>query len=461
MRFAGYIRVSRVGSREGEGYISPALQREAIETYATSMDGEVAAWFTDEDQSGGTVDRPAFAEALAAIRAGRLDGIVVMRIDRFARTVPEGVATIRELVDAGKVFASCQERIDPRTPEGRYMLTAFLANGELFLDQAKASWKAAKRRAIKRGAPMGPTPIGYLRVKSPPAKTNQIGPAEAAALAGRDVPLGTIIPDPKTAPMIAEVFRRAAAGETPGEIAASLPEPDGRRPYNGHEVRRWLLNRFYLGEIRYGELSAVDSHEPLVDRRTFEAAQPGPARVRRRSGSLPLVGLLRCGNCGESMTGNRFGGSRHDLPVYRCGSRCGRGSVIAAHIAEGFVFDQIRPALEGFVLGGVSELGDLDAAVSLAEDELDAFVSNLTVRASLGRAKWERGVEVRAKALSRAQTRRDAAIRAGRFAEIDLSDPSEHDLRSFAFAVMEAVYVDRGRGPDRLRVAWAGDDGEA
>lgn len=467
MKLAGYIRVSRVGGREGEGYISPDLQRQAVAAYAAEMDGTIARWFTDEDYSGGTLDRPGFQAALGEIRAGRLDGIVVMRIDRFARSVADGASVIRELHDSGKVFASCQERISPGTPEGRFMLTSFLANAELFLDQSKAGWRAAKSRAVARGAPIGPTPFGYLRVKSPATRANQVTPAEAARMTGDEPAVGTVIPDPETGPVVTEAFRRAAAGDTLASIAAfvnSRVPVEGRRPYAASEVRRWLTNRFYLGEIHYGDLVATDSHPALTDPATFRAAAPDPARSKRRSDSLPLVGLLRCENCKNPMVGNRFGGPNHDRPVYRCGSRCGKGAVISASIVEPFIFDDVREAIRSrrvkLIAAGV-DVSDLDQTVIAAEEELDAFVGDLTVRSSLGPERWQKGVVARSRALEDAVRARDEAIQGKALYSVDLSDPSDQDLAAFAFAVIAAVYVGRGRGTDRLRVVLVDDEADA
>jgi len=89
LKLDGYIRVSRVGGRQGEGYISPKVQREAIEKYAAELDGEIVAWHQDEDYSGGNTDRPDFQAALERLRDGASDGIVVMAIDRFARSVAD------------------------------------------------------------------------------------------------------------------------------------------------------------------------------------------------------------------------------------------------------------------------------------------------------------------------------------------------------------------------------------
>jgi DNA invertase Pin-like site-specific DNA recombinase len=461
MKLAGYILVSRVGGREGEGYITPDLQRQAVETYAAEMGGTIARWFTDEDYSGGTLDRPGFQAALGEIRAGRLDGIVVMRIDRFARSVADGASVIRELHDSGKVFASCQERISPGTPEGRFMLTSFLANAELFLDQSKAGWRAAKSRAVARGAPIGPTPFGYLRVKSPATRANQVTPAEAARMTGDEPAVGTVIPDPETGPVVTEVFRRAAAGDTLASIAAfvnSRVPVEGRRPYAPSEVRRWLTNRFYLGQIHYGDLVATDSHPPLTDPATFRAAAPDPARSKRRPESLPLVGLLRCENCKNPMVGNRFGGPKHDRPIYRCGSRCGEGAVISASIVEPFIFDDVREAIaDRRLIGAGVDVSDLDRAVIAAEEELDAFLGDLTIRSSLGPDRWQKGVLLRSGALDEARRVRDEAVQGQALYSVDLSDPSDHDLLTFAFAVIAAVYVGRGRGTDRLRVVYVDD----
>lgn len=58
---AGYIRVSRIGGRSGEGYISPDEQRREIERYAGELGLRVTAdaWGDDQDYSGGNFDRQA------------------------------------------------------------------------------------------------------------------------------------------------------------------------------------------------------------------------------------------------------------------------------------------------------------------------------------------------------------------------------------------------------------------
>lgn len=83
----GYIRASRVAGREGSAYISPDVQREAVQRWANYRGVTIANWEVDEDQSGGTQDRPGLRRILERIDAGLTDGLVVWRLSRFARNV--------------------------------------------------------------------------------------------------------------------------------------------------------------------------------------------------------------------------------------------------------------------------------------------------------------------------------------------------------------------------------------
>lgn len=464
MDLLGYIRVSSVRGRKGDSYISPSLQREAISRYATELDGTITSWHSDEDFSGGTTARPEFQKALKLINTGQADGIVVMKIDRFARSTADGLTIVRDLVDNGKVFASCQERVDPRTPTGKYMLAQFFSNAELFLDQNKAMWREAKARAIPRGAAMGPTPLGYLRVKATPKKPDQITPADAQALGHPNPPEGSFVPDPETGPLITEIFERSARGDLVGDIAVWLesihPKP-AKYPWSANCIRRILSRRVYLGEVYHGDLTATGTHPVLTDPATWTKAQPAPTRAKRRSSPRPFTQLLRCANCEGTMTGGNFSGSKGQTAIYRCPWRCGNGSVITAPKVEGYLYAIARKALADHRLSGAGEdLRALELAVTEAETELDEFVASLTARRTLGREKWEAGIELRATALAEAKAARDAAIRDNAVLQVDLENPTEHDLRHFILRAVDRVNVRRGRLPveDRCEVVFVDDN---
>jgi len=457
LRLDGYIRVSRVAGRQGEGYISPAVQREAIESYAQELGGGIVAWHQDEDYSGGNVERPDFQAALERLRAGDSDGLVVMRVDRFARSVADGAGIVRDIIGRKQVFASCHERIDPRTPEGKYMLTSFLANAELFLDQAKASWWTAKARAVARGAHIGPTPIGYRRIpKGEPGS-------------------GRLRAHPTYGPAMSALFARAA-DTSDGDTALARWMTE-RAPRSGgalwqpSEIRRWLSNRVYLGEVRYGDLINTEAHEPLTDPETWERCQRAPGVQRRAHSRFLLSGLVRCACCRYSMGGfSHGGGNGRNIPVYRCArSRnggCKESSVITAERLEGhlrqLVLDRVR-GLELEAAGEGIDLASVDQAYDDAEAELRAFAADLNARRLLGEAGWQEGLSLRAGDRDAKREARERAYTQSRLVAVarDVEDLDHEGLRDLLTGMTRTVFVRRRpRGADvadRVLVVWSDD----
>ena len=157
----GYVRVSRRMGRDGSGYISPAVQREAIQRWPDYRGVEITAWHVDEDESGGTQDRPGCRSAWRA--SSDTDGVACWRLNRFARNVGGAIADVERIQVAGGVLAFVEEDIDPTGPFGSFILTVLLAVATLERDNMVAGWKTAKERATERGAKIGPTPFGYQR----------------------------------------------------------------------------------------------------------------------------------------------------------------------------------------------------------------------------------------------------------------------------------------------------------
>jgi hypothetical protein len=89
----GYIRVSRRAGREGESFISPEVQRKKIAGWAKLHEVEIVKWWEEIDQSGAKLERPMFQQALARCEAGETGGIVVARLDRFARSAVDALSS--------------------------------------------------------------------------------------------------------------------------------------------------------------------------------------------------------------------------------------------------------------------------------------------------------------------------------------------------------------------------------
>ena len=96
MQLVAYVRVSRVGGREGERFISPGEQRRAIEAWAATHGHRIIAWHQDLDEPGTRRDRPGLAGAMGDVEVGA-EGVVVARLDRFGRSVPHLGALVEQM----------------------------------------------------------------------------------------------------------------------------------------------------------------------------------------------------------------------------------------------------------------------------------------------------------------------------------------------------------------------------
>ncbi len=137
----GYARVSTDDQRMD-------LQRDAL----TAAGCEKV--FTDT-ASGAKAARPGLAEALAFARKG--DVLVVWRLDRLGRSLPELVKVVGELEAAGVGFESVTERIETSSAAGRLVFHVFAALAEferrLIVERTHAGLEAARARGRKGGRP--------------------------------------------------------------------------------------------------------------------------------------------------------------------------------------------------------------------------------------------------------------------------------------------------------------------
>ena len=110
---------------------SLSLQREAGEAYIRSQAGE--GWkllpdrYDDSGYSGGTLRRPGLERLRADIRAGRIDLVVVYKVDRLTRSLRDFAVLVSELEAAGAAFVAVTQSIDTSTSTGRLMLNVLLS----------------------------------------------------------------------------------------------------------------------------------------------------------------------------------------------------------------------------------------------------------------------------------------------------------------------------------------------
>jgi site-specific DNA recombinase len=222
----GYVRVSQVGRRAGERFISPSVQREQIEGWAKGHGALIARMFVELDESGGRRDRPLLMEAVERVERGQSQGLVVAYLSRFGRSHLDGLLTIDRITKAGGVFVSVEEDLDFSSDIGRHMLRSMLSWAEWELDRMRTSWTVARERAVARGVYLGARPFGYRP--------------------GADGRLQIV---PSEGPLVTELFRRRAAGAALAELERFMREAGAvtskDKPWRATGIRRTLEKRIY------------------------------------------------------------------------------------------------------------------------------------------------------------------------------------------------------------------------
>ena len=446
----GYVRVSRVGGRDGDSFISPDVQRVRIEAAAKGAGVKIGEWFTDLDESGGKIDRPEFQRALERIDAGLSDGLIVAKLDRFARSVLHARQALERIQAAGGSLISAEDGFDSSTPMGKFAVTMIFALAELELERVRDSWGTARIFAARRGVHMARAPVGYNR--------------------GED---GCLVPN-DDATAITDAFRARAAGANWTQVARLLDERGvvplsrngSRGSWSASSARALLRTRVYLGEIRAGDVVNTQAHPPLVTLAEFEAAQASRGTsVARSQEPAMLAGLLRCASCRHTMKPKRM---VNGLRVYRCAKNhasgvCPAPATIHAHLLEPFAEELLLDQAAARTYSPerlTAELEDVDSEVAQHEAELRAWVTDGEIAGSLPRDLYLEGLHARQHRLEDAQARRRAL-----FADTaaDLPNPvklgelwptlSKSEKRRILGAVFDALVVrPNGRQPVEARV---------
>jgi DNA invertase Pin-like site-specific DNA recombinase len=335
---AGYIRVS--DPRQLDTY-SPDVQRDAIKRTA-AQEGFALTLIEQDVQKGRVITRSGYQRIVDAVRAGTIHAVIVFMFDRWGRDGAEWLTRAKEFDRLGVPIYSVQQGKDP----GGIMRFVYAGMAEEYSRQLGQRVRPSRESGAREGTHMGPTPLGYLR-EYPPI----IDP--------RKRPPGKLVPDPATAWVVQELFRRYAAGDwslvtlakwlnTDPRVPKRSPRPGKEakeRVYRASSVQRVLTNPTYLGMVRYNhtpsgvydraapgsEFTEQGTHEPLVDQETFDRVQARLAAAAHRHSynrrqDAPLgAGLFVCAGCGGPMTPCHYPGEK---VVYKCsrrreGSGCG------------------------------------------------------------------------------------------------------------------------------------------
>ncbi len=162
-RVVGYIRVS-TDQQATEG-VSLDAQREKIRAYCTALDLQLVEIWADNGYSAKTIERPGLSSALAALRAGQADILLVAKLDRLTRSVKD----LGQLVDTyflpgSYSLLSIGDSIDTRTASGRLVLNVLASVAQWEREAISERTSEALRHLKSQGVHIGATAYGATRL---------------------------------------------------------------------------------------------------------------------------------------------------------------------------------------------------------------------------------------------------------------------------------------------------------
>jgi site-specific DNA recombinase len=303
-RCAPYTRTSSDEGLDSE-FNSLDAQREAGEAYITSQRQEgwvvLPTRYDDGGHSGATLERPALQRLLADVEAGRIDVVVVYKVDRLTRSLLDFARLIEVFDRHGVSFVSVTQPINTATPTGRLMLNVLLsfAQFEREIDGERIRDKIAASK--RRGKYCGGTPVlGY----------------------DVDRQRKRLVVNRKEATLVRSIFSDFVRTGSTTDLAQDLnarnhttkswtTKKGVRRAgtaWNKAHVYRVLNNPLYIGEVSHKGKRYPGEHEAIIDRELWDRAHAILAENHRARGvqtrtktEALLRGIIHCAVCGCAM----------------------------------------------------------------------------------------------------------------------------------------------------------------
>ncbi len=282
-----YARYS--SHKQGEQSIDGQLA--AARKYAGEHGYTIIHEYIDRAQTGRNDDREQFQQMLKDTAKHQFEAVIIWKIDRFGRNREEIAFNKYRCKKNGVKVLYTAESI-PDTPEGIILEAVLEGMAEYYSVQLATNVKRGMDNVARKGQSVGGTiPLGYRT--------------------GADKHLE---PDPKTAPLVRQIFEMYIAGNTQKEIIDHLNAEGLRnrkgKPLTVNSIRAVLKNKKYIGIYHYDGKEYPDVNFPaLIDTETFAKVQrmlvqnrKAPARKWTKAEYL-LTGKLFCGLCGHTMVG--------------------------------------------------------------------------------------------------------------------------------------------------------------
>jgi site-specific DNA recombinase len=345
-RCAIYTRKSTAVGLD-QDFNSLDAQREACTAYIKAQPGWtlVKERYDDGGFTGANIERPAFQRLLNDLDAGKVDVVVVYKVDRLSRSLLDFAKLMERFGRAGASFVSVTQNFSTADAMGRLTLNMLMSfaefEREMIGERTRDKIAAARRKGKWTG---GPIPLGYT------VKDKRLVVNETEAGLVREI--FDLYLEQRSALAVARILNERRLSST------HLREENGTvhatRPWANADIFRLIRTPIYAGYIRsHGELYDGE-HEAIVNRETFARTQALLDRASRkvndpsRNPNYILRGILRCACCGSAFTPASSRRGRTVYRYYRClkrdkqGSQACPSSPLPADAIETYVIERLR-----------------------------------------------------------------------------------------------------------------------
>jgi site-specific DNA recombinase len=349
VRCAIYTRKSTEEGLDQE-YNSLDAQRDAGEAYVLSQKQEgwevVTQTYDDGGFTGSNMERPALQRLLADIAAGKIDCVIVYKVDRLSRSLLDFTKIVETFDQHGVSFVSVTQQFNTSTSMGRLVLNVLLSFAQFEREMISERIRDKVAASRRRGKWSGGMPLLGYTVEKTKLLVDEVEADRVRQIFSLYVEHRSLLP------VMKELRQR---GWTTKQWVTKKGDHRGGRAFTKNAVYKLLTNVTYIGKIRYKDETHEGEHDGIVPLDLFRRVQnqlkangqSGGTGVRNKHNAL-LKGLIWCKACERPMTHSYSCKGSKRYRYYVCGTamqegwaNCPSPSVPAGEI-ERFVVEQIQ-----------------------------------------------------------------------------------------------------------------------
>jgi site-specific DNA recombinase len=382
LRTGIYVRVS-TDEQAQEGF-SIRAQTDKLKAYSLLKDWEIYDIYSDEGISGkNIVDRPAINRLIDDIADGKVNNVLVFKVDRLTRSTKNLLELVELFEECGCAFNSLTESIDTDTPSGRMFLKIIGIFAEFERENLVSRLKLGFERKAKEGYTLANNIISYGYDKPKGQKIQTINIEEAKIL--KEI-YSLYIDKNKSMTQIARILNQR-----------KIPTKTNAPAWDVSTIKSILTNPTYIGKVRYSTedpnryFEAQGHHERLISDEQFYLAQekiknmPQISRTKRPKEEHYFCGVLTCSACGSKLTTHNYTVKTGEKKcTYRCFRNTTHKPAEITCKAPEISHEKVEKVFSEYIknINDLTETDDINTDGNKAEKERELleYIKNLEVK---------------------------------------------------------------------------------